>query len=140
MCVIRLLPLKSRARLRRRTRPWRRSSRSRLLCDPLGQWARWSCWWPSNYRCSDSFTSFPFFCGNSQVNFGEINQIGCLGAPGTPPGLASANWPANWTSQREPFSLMLNATVGPDRFRSQPSSNQMQSHQRNQCLSRLLLF
>ena len=25
----------------------------RLPCDSLGQWARWSCWWPSNYPCRD---------------------------------------------------------------------------------------
>ena len=27
--------------------------RSRLPCDRLGQWARWSCWWLSNYPCWD---------------------------------------------------------------------------------------
>ena len=27
--------------------------RSRLPCDSLGQWARWSCWWLSNYPCWD---------------------------------------------------------------------------------------
>ena len=27
--------------------------RSRLPCDRLGQWARWSCWWLSNYSCWD---------------------------------------------------------------------------------------
>ena len=27
--------------------------RSRLPCDRLGQWARWWCWWLSNYPCWD---------------------------------------------------------------------------------------
>ena len=27
--------------------------RSTLPCDRSGQWARWSCWWPSNYPCWD---------------------------------------------------------------------------------------
>ena len=26
---------------------------STLPCDRVGQWARWSCWWPSNYPCWD---------------------------------------------------------------------------------------
>ena len=27
--------------------------RSRLRCERVGQWARWSCWWLSNYPCWD---------------------------------------------------------------------------------------
>ena len=27
--------------------------RSRLPCESLGQWARWWCWWLSNYPCRD---------------------------------------------------------------------------------------
>ena len=41
-------------RRHRRIRP-RRSfhCRSRLPCDRIGQRARWSCWWLSNYPCWD---------------------------------------------------------------------------------------
>ena len=35
-------------RPRRSFRCW-----SRLLCDQVGQRARWWCWWPSNCRCWD---------------------------------------------------------------------------------------
>ena len=36
---------------------------STLPCDSLGQWARWSCWWPSNYPCWDCISRR---CSNSR--------------------------------------------------------------------------
>ena len=36
---------------------------SRLPCDSLGQWARWSCWWLSNYPCWDCISRR---CSNSR--------------------------------------------------------------------------
>ena len=38
--------------------------RSRLPCDPLGQWARWSWWWLSNYPCWDCICRR---CSNSAI-------------------------------------------------------------------------
>ena len=38
--------------------------RSTLPCDRLGQWARWSCWWLSNYPCWDCISRR---CSNSRL-------------------------------------------------------------------------
>ena len=37
--------------------------RSRLPCDRIGQWARWSCWWLSSYPCWDCISRR---CSNMQ--------------------------------------------------------------------------